>query len=832
MRRFVFLLALLLPLAASAQPLGDAPVGRLYAGWTVRSADGRVGPLPMAVPGTIHPALVRAGTISDPLFGANEQAAAWVDTTTWVVETTFDAPPMGDPWLVFDGIDTYADVFLNDAPLFSARNAFRPHEANVRGRLRPTGNRLVVRFRPTVREAEAAARAYPIRLPESPRVFARTPQYRFGWDWGPRLVGAGLPRPVRLEDRARLHATGLHADVQRLTNDRADVSVRTIVRTRAPGPATVRVALGGRTVATRRVALRAGDNAVAVPVVVRNPVRWEPANSGRPGAPHRYRLSVTVEQGGEVWSHTQTLGLRTVRVDRTGGGFTFVVNGRPVYAKGANVVPMTLFYPATRERIEQVLGAAIDAGMNTVRVWGGGVYEDDVFYDVADSLGLMVWQDFMFSSAFYPSDNAFLDEVRQEAGYNVQRLRRHPSVVLWCGGNEVREGWFNWGWQRQLGYSAQDSVHAWRGYERLFEGVLAEAVARHAGGVPYWPNSPSHGWGRDVAYREGDVHFWGVWWGRMPFEAYRRRVGRFNSEYGMQAYPVWKTVETFADTLSEANPAFRNHQKHPTGFETLRHYALQTFGRGDTLGLDALRQNDLPAYAFLTQAMQAEGIGMALEAHRANAPRTGGSLYWQLNDVWPVVSWASVDHFGRTKPLHYRARVLNRTVAPVADSTGIVRIATDSVRAARLMVQVDVWDGATGVETPQWGVSTAVKTVRAPSGPASTAVPGLRLAAGQVARVRVTDANGRTLADTRVLRDGAWRLPMYDPGLRWTVDGRALVFTADRPALGVWVETAEGVNLSVNYIDVWPGEARRLVLPPGVDPARVRVRSLHDLCLR
>ncbi len=643
--------------------------------WTLRAPHAGIGPVPATVPGSVHRALVAAGRLADPLVGAGEAAAAWVDTTTWVFETTFPGadPATGRapvrPVLVFEGLDTFADIDLNGARVAASASMFVPLEVDVSGALVPGDNRLRVTFHPALREAARRAAAHPFALPESPRVFARKAQYSFGWDWGPRLVGAGLWRGVRLDDADAVRIEAVAAQTLRLhgavrPDGTADADVRLSVDVAAGrrGVASVGFTLDGERVATRaRVRLSGTRQTVTADVRLPRARLWWPRGHG---AATTLPLRVDVRRGADASALTQRVGLRTVALDTVGGAFAFVVNGRRVFARGANAVPLAPFYPVDDAVAARVLGAAADANMNMVRVWGGGVFESDRYYDLADSLGLMVWQDFPFASAFYPGDDAFVATVEAEAEAAVRRLRRHPSVVLWCGGNEVWEGWTNWGWQRSLGYSAADSARVGAAYGRIFEDALGGVVRRDGAGVPYWANSPSTGWGREAAYRRGDVHYWGVWWGREPFERYRERVGRFHSEYGMQGYPVWATVRDFAGgrssgVLSEDDATFASHQKHPTGFATLREYARQTF-LPDTLALDRLRRDDLPAYAFVTQAMQAEGIGLAASAHRAGAPRTMGTLVWQLNDVWPVVSWSSVDVYGRWKPLHHRLAALYR----------------------------------------------------------------------------------------------------------------------------------------------------------------------------
>jgi beta-mannosidase len=800
--------ALVIPLLVAAALPARAQRLELTEGWTLRARHAAVGPVPVAVPGMIHPALRAAALIPDPFFGANEHAVAWVDTTTWVYARTVDVPAtMQAPRLVFEGIDTFADVRVDGAAVLRSDNMFRRYRVP----LTPGSHRVEVVIRPAVREAERRAAAYPQRLPESPRVFARKAQYSFGWDWGPRLVGGGLWKPVSLEDAAAPRLTDVVAVPVHIGGDAARYRLTGRLENVAEG-ARVRVRLDGQEVAAQRV----GAGEFSVPIRIENPRLWWPRGQG---TPHLYRLAVEVEGDGFTLRETKDLGVRTVALDRRGGAFAFVVNGVPVFARGANLVPMGSFLPEDRAVYATRMQDAADAGMNLLRVWGGGIYEDEALYEIADSLGLMLWQDFPFASAMYPGDPAFVANVRAEAEENVRRLRGHASLVLWCGGNEMREGWFNWGWQRALGYTPQDSLAVWRAYERLFDETLPAVVRRLAPHTPYWPSSPLHGWGRDVAYRDGDVHFWGVWWGQMPFEAYRAKVGRFNSEYGMQAYPAWATVRTFADTLSEANPAFRNHNKHPQGWTWLRNYALQTFGHAP----DSLRR-----YSFLTQAMQAEGIGMAIAAHRAAKPHSMGTLYWQLNDVWPVVSWSSVDVFGRWKPLHYRARELYGTFfaeARTEADTVRVRLVSDSRGAfsGRLVAEAfSVRHGRVRADT---------LAVRLAPGEARTVALHARAALGApdslaAYRLRLVDERGVTRLDTRSTLASPWDVALEDPGLRVERRGDRLVLTAARVARGVWLEDdANGVHLPINYLDLWPGVPVAVPVPAGVS---VTIRSLYD----
>jgi beta-mannosidase len=348
-----------------------------------------------------------------------------------------------------------------------------------------------------------------------------------------------------------------------------------------------------------------------------------------------------------------TTGLRTIELvqqpDSAGKSFYFKVNGIPVFARGANYIPPDNFLPrVSDEKYRQIIEDAKKANMNILRVWGGGTYEKDIFYRLCDKNGIMVWQDFMFACNMSPGDSAFLENVKTEAEENVKRLRNHPSIALWCGNNEVDEAWHNWGWQKQYHYSKEDSAKLWNAYLDIFENILPKTVNQYAPNTFYWPSSPSIGWGHREAFTQGDAHYWEVWWGRKPFSYYEKKIGRFMSEYGFQGMPDMKNINEF--TLPEdqkmGSKVLDVHQKHPFGWEAIRQYMERDFPVPD----------NLEEYDYVSQLLQAEGIGMAIEAHRRAKPYCMGTLYWQLNDCWPVVSWSSFDYYGRWKALHYTVK--------------------------------------------------------------------------------------------------------------------------------------------------------------------------------
>lgn len=344
--------------------------------------------------------------------------------------------------------------------------------------------------------------------------------------------------------------------------------------------------------------------------------------------------------------------MQLVQVPDEGGvSFCFRQNGKPFYAKGANWIPAHIFLPEIKETgYRHLLQMAKDANMNMLRVWGGGIYESDEFYDICDELGIRVWQDFMFAGAMYPGDARFMENVRQEVKYQVERLRHHPCIVLWCGNNEINEAWNNWGWQKQFNIHGLDSARIWREYLTLFNDSLRSWVNELDCSRPYIESSPEHGWGRKESFREGDSHYWGLWWGLQDWEQFSEKTGRFVSEYGMQSMPNEHTLLKFTSPSDRwlFSPVIQAHQKATDGFKKLNHYLVRYFT--DSLKLSRL---SLEQYRYLTQCLQYYILKNSIATHRSKMPYNMGTLLWQLNDCWPVTSWSIIDHSGAPKAAWY-----------------------------------------------------------------------------------------------------------------------------------------------------------------------------------
>lgn len=696
---------MLVLLAAWALPVAAAP---LAAEWSFRllpgDARGAAHPglqqwRPAQVPGAVHTDLLAQGQIPDPYVGAPEAGLQWIGLADWEYRARFDvdAPTLARAHaeLAFEGLDTFATVTLNGQPLLKADNSHRTWRARVDGKLRPAGNELRIVLRSPIRTLLPDVQAMPHKIagnypspygdePKDAMVgnFVRKPGYHFGWDWGPRYVTAGIWRPVQLESWDAQRLTALAVQTQALDASRADLEIAVEIESAVVGSAAVQIEVldpdGTRVARIDRTALlKAGDNRIAVPVALQQPRRWWPVGQGEQA---RYTVRATLAPDTSGATHIeQRTGLRTVElrreVDRNGGqGFAFVINGVPIFAKGANVIPFDMF-PARVDaaRIRRELTAARDANMNMLRNWGGGYYEDDVFFDIADELGLLVWQDFMFGGGMQPGyDPAFRANVVAEARDNVRRLRHHPSVVLWCGNNEEETAWKDWGHGRDL--TAADPAFAakvWQGYVDLFGNDLRQVVAEEGLGVPYWSSSPSNDLDEKANdSTRGDKHYWQVWGNpALPVTAYLHETPRFMSEYGLQAWPVLRTLDGIIPAAEQQvdSPTVRAHQKFMAGEgnQRLLKYIEEEYGT----------PRDFPAFVYLSQVMQADGIQLAALHHRASRPYTMGSLYWQLNDVWPGASWSSIDYAGRWKALHFHARrfFADQAVAALRDE-GVTRV--------------------------------------------------------------------------------------------------------------------------------------------------------------
>jgi beta-mannosidase len=667
------------------------------------------------VPGVVQTDLLAARLIPDPFYGDNESRLQWIGLTDWEYRTTFqvDAATLQHEHvdLVFEGLDTYAEVFLNEQQILITDNMFRRWRVAARPLLKTGPNTLRIVFHSPITSMIPKVKALPYILPSvstanegneedvATAPYTRKAPYQYGWDWGPRYVTIGIWKPVRLEtwDNARIE--DFHVHQLKVTSDAAELTAEVEVDSSQPQTATLILsgdAADGRVlkaVASQSVQLDAGINHVAIPFRIAAPKLWYPAGYG---AQDRYRFSASVKSGKTVIAQAEVkTGLRSVELrripDQWGKSFTFVVNGIPIFAKGANVIPFDSFPSrVTPARYREILQAARDANMNMVREWGGGIYESDDFYDICDELGLMVWQEFIFGGDMVPGDPEFQQNVREEATQQVKRLRDHPSIVLWCGNNEIEAGWLAWAdrliFKESITPPQRERV--WQDYVVLFHNILKNVAEQYATPIPYWPSSPSADFEAPPSNPDnGDMHFWGVWHNLEPIENYNLQDPRFMSEFGFQSFPEMRTIASFAgaDDLSIDSAVMKSHQKNHGGNERILTYMLREYPE----------PRDFPSFVYVSQIQQAEAIKVGAEHLRRNRPRTMGALFWQLNDCWPVASWSSIDYFGRWKALQYYARrfYANLLISPFAhDGVIDVYVVSDKIQPTNAQIRTRLLD--------------------------------------------------------------------------------------------------------------------------------------------
>ncbi|MGL4985757.1 MAG: glycoside hydrolase family 2 protein, partial [Treponemataceae bacterium] len=617
-------------------------------------------PVVMDFPGDVHSALIANNIIPDPYYGKNELDIQWVGQIDWVAEKEAFVPKTflaGKQYIVLEMADTFVEVFINDKSVGACDNMFDLWRFEISSQLASSKN--IVKFVFSSAEKKAIEKAkslpYPIPFSEYPvfsphRNLVRKTQCHAGWDWGPCIMAFGVYGSLYFEQSAKGFVNYILATTTKVSENEWDLDVSFTYRAVLPAPRTVTITLTGKgieeTTASFKVQLVKGENQFSKKMRIKNPEIWQTADTLE-GENELYKLTVTV--GSEA--KTKKIAFRTLEVisqeDEAGKSLYFKINGRPFFAKGSNWIPCdALPSRQTPEKYESLLRSMVEANMNCVRIWGGGQYEKEIFYELCDRLGILIWHDCMFACSLYPSDKEFLESVRKEIHHQILRLQSHPSIALWCGNNEDL-GALTW-----YPESIKNRDRYLIDYDRLNEGVLAKEIAQLDPSRTWWPSSPSAGpndfsdnWHSDG---RGDMHYWTVWHEGKSFDAYLDIRPRFVSEFGYQSFPSIEGIESYADKsqMNLTSPVMEFHQRNPRGNSII----LENFSRYFRF------PNSFESMIYLSQVQQALAIKTAVEYWRSLRPHCMGAIIWQLNDVWPVASWSSIEYSGKWKLLHYATK--------------------------------------------------------------------------------------------------------------------------------------------------------------------------------
>lgn len=794
---------------------------------------------PATVPGVVHTDLMDNKIIEDPFF-----------------RLTPEMMERQNIELVFKGLDTYADVYLNEKKILEANNMFREWKTSIKPDLKPGENVLKIYFHSPIKvdipKWDALPYQYEAGNDQSENggvfnkkvsVFARKAGYHYGWDWGPRLVTSGIWRPVYVEawDNARINdvfirqpevsksRASLIGEVEILADKEIDQANVTITE-----------AASGRVLAGQTVSLQKGINKISLPFSIKSPKLWW---SNGLGEPHLYsfRTDLTVNnQTSDAW--TEEVGLRSLKIinrpDKDGKTFYVELNGIPVFAKGANYIPQDNFLPrVTPGQYEKTILDAANANMNMLRIWGGGTYESDLFYQLCDRYGILVWQDFMFACSLYPAEGELLENIRQEAIDNVKRLRNHACIALWCGNNECNDAWFNWGWQKR--YKAQNPEYEqkiWKQFNDQYNVTLPQVVEEYAPESFYWPSSPFARYDGGSDDRNGDRHYWEVWHGKKPIEMYNKERSRFFSEYGFQSFPEFESVKRYAprqedwDIYSEVMMSHQRGGMHAN--ELIETYLLNEYRK----------PRNFEAFLYMNHVLQGDAIKTAIEAHRRDMPYCMGTLFWQHNDCWPVASWASRDYYGRWKAQHYFARKAYRDilVSPIADEDGQlkVQIVSDRHKACngRLEVKVMKLTGEVLNSYKRNVIVDANSSKALFSVPLDEALKGVRKEDVFIHAVLLTDKGNSNYTNNYFLvkqKEVNYPKAQLATSVQPIEGGFEVTLSSDNFARAVFIATGDAnSSFSDNYFDILPGSSVKVEvytdLPLATFEKQLKVVSLSD----
>lgn len=772
----------------------------------------------ITLPGDVHGALLAADLIPDPYFGENEKVVMWVGETEWHVERRFDASAAdidGYLTLTLSEVDCIATILLNGEVVARTDNSFVRNDIDVTGKVHQGENTLRIEFgvAPDVAKARSDAHPFPIPFTYNYQTnglkgihmnFIRKAACHAGWDWGICTMPVGVYGTMSLRKSRLARQDSVEVEQTHGANS-VELSIKTRVFAFAHGEVELEHTIDGQTI-TDKVAVQKGENVFTHNVTISNPKIWWPAGQG---AQPLYELTTNLE--GEVT--TRKIGLRKlewiIEKDEIDHSFKCRINGRDITMMGANWIPADAIPSrVTPAVIRDLLESAKAANMNMLRIWGGGQYEPDYFYELCDELGILLWHDFMFSCMSYPSDREFLASVETEITQQVRRLSHHASIALWCGDNEVI-GSLNW-----YPETRAEKERYIANYDRL-NSMLHRIVEDEDPARRFWPSSPSlgymdfsDGWHSDT---RGDLHYWDVWHSAKSFDAYRTVNPRFASEFGFQSFTSMNVIETFSEEKDRnpSSPVMENHQRNNGGnariIETMTRYFR--FPR------------DFDQMVFLSQIQQGLAIKTAIEYWRSTKPRCMGTLYWQINDIWPVASWSSLDYGGQWKLMHHMAkrffRLVNVVAVPNADGSEItLKGINDTGRPVSIALEV-IAAKLTGESRIVFSGNSAIS---ADAAIGVTTISAANLAADEFLYFTWKDATGTILGENDYFPRPYKAYELVQPSISaaWSDrDGQAvLTLSSDKPAFFATATVDVPGYFSDNAITLLPGQKVDLAFVP------------------
>ena len=810
---------------------------RVISNWTF-TISGEKNKYNATVPGDVQSDLIKIKKIADPYYENVDSALSQLEKETIIYQCDFtcaDVELNKNAVIRFNGLDTYAQVYLNDSLLFFNDNMFLKQDVPV-SRLLQKNNHLEIRFLSMDSIEQAKSKSLTYQLPEGKRVFTRKAQYQYGWDFAPKIKTIGIWKPVELFFFKNVFLQNVSVSNRPVNS--SDYETTTLVDFYSENDTAIQCTYYlsqyikpeitkdilksvYRNLIERdtTIKLSKGSNTIKINSIVKNAELW---SMGKNTDKNYYFVSL--DFNGQKLS--KRISFRDIKLDQSkdtnGASFKFIVNGKPIFMKGANIVPAGMFPALTPDSFYiNLVKMASEANMNMIRVWGGGYYLPEAFYDACDEYGILVWQDFMFACAMYPGDNNFLSSVKAEVTQEVKRLSSHPCLALFCGNNEISEGWNNWGWQKQLKYTAQDSAKVQTDYINLFEKLIPAIIDSIAPNTIYWPSSPKNGWGRKNSLTEGDCHYWGIWWGFEPFANYHNRIPRFMSEYGFQGYPSNLLLMKYAGSIDSSDIRVRYHQKHPRGFETISTYLSRDY--------PAVKTDS--SFAYLSQLMQAEEISRTALIHCTSYPYCSGTLFWQLNDAWPSISWSSIDFSMQAKMLYSSiAKAYEDVVMFVDTNNGQWDLKIYNGSSSVVKAKLQVIQATTNTIDAPWNYEQNPITIY----PDSVQKYGiLQMVSDKnrnvIYQLRLTSEDGMLISSCWHFNGMPKDLPLINPGINvFRINEKEIEITNENFVYGLRVTDKNGIlSPSLNGVHLLP--KTKLVVPYSGDVKGLIFESLNTV---